>query len=423
MYREFQGRGAQAAALEYRKQHGGTLFARAVRRAYAFIIADGTRTIFDRMETLPRREWTFHEVLVPEARVWLYVDAEFARGPDVDRDPVTAVRLLITRLAEFSATLRDELGFVLEPADVLVYDATTARKASFHLVWRTPQPARNNFEVGAFMRRFVLWNVQHCGGDLMVNGEPFVDLGVYTRNRQFRMPLNTKAGQRRPLVPLGEAFAFLDVTDRKTLRKVFERGLVIAYGHAGHTWAVQDFNGAGARSSSLQYEALRGGGRSVSRVSSRAGSRSQSGDDSTAGAQAGSTVPVTLAELPDGVRDAVERVLVELTKRGIDEPTPWLGGAPGTVTIRTRTLDCPVLGREHKSNHIFFVVRFTRQPGVFRGCYDHECQRKLRARGGLAAVQMPRDVMAAIVDATACARRSACAPTASELLREAAADQ
>ena len=128
------------------------------------------------------------------------------------RDGPAAVDALVSLLRE--ALLR-RLALPLEACALVELDSSSAAKFSRHLVLHAPGGAAfaSAVAAGAFVRAFWAEDVApRRGADARADAcfvrradqeelVPFVDLGVYTRNRAFRLYLSSKAGKEARLLP------------------------------------------------------------------------------------------------------------------------------------------------------------------------------------------------------------------------------
>ncbi|XP_021365336.1 DNA-directed primase/polymerase protein-like [Mizuhopecten yessoensis] len=180
-----------------------------------------------------------HYEVIPESAVCkLYFDLEFIKEHNPDRDGDCMVDVFIKYI---SFWLKNKFGIRCDRKDVLDLDASTKLKFSRHLLYVIPAVAfRDNIHAGNFVH-FVASELrkQCCGSgnqslgenmtprhaqghtenteelpegvtaqdleSLMVknkDGEDvlFCDLGVYTKNRNFRLYLSCKLGKDNPLV-------------------------------------------------------------------------------------------------------------------------------------------------------------------------------------------------------------------------------
>ncbi|KNC51697.1 coiled-coil domain-containing protein 111 [Thecamonas trahens ATCC 50062] len=159
---------------------------------------------------LPLDERVFYEVIPPHAVCRLYIDLEFATAanPEVDGEARVA-RLLRALMRELSKVFR--LPTPLSIAHALVLDSSTPAKFSQHVIVHVPGRAfQDVYSVGKFMTTFVARlraratraGRSSCVDVAAKDGSPgcLVDLGVYTKNRNFRLYKSSKAGRRAPLV-------------------------------------------------------------------------------------------------------------------------------------------------------------------------------------------------------------------------------
>nr|CCA21367.1 conserved hypothetical protein [Albugo laibachii Nc14] len=141
-----------------------------------------------------------YEIIPEDAPCRLYFDLEFSKilNHDVNGDRMTQRLLSLLRLylyCEFFATV--------ENTDIIELDSSTDEKFSRHLVIRMPhdQLFRSNLHVGYLVRHFVQRYNLHKSFSLrkMSQGQDachsFIDLGVYTRNRMFRIVGSSKFGK------------------------------------------------------------------------------------------------------------------------------------------------------------------------------------------------------------------------------------
>jgi len=164
----------------------------------------------------------FYEVIREDTPVLLYFDLEFARNPhmnaNVDGDQL--VGLLLYKVSQALFRIHGIRG--LSYKNVIHLDSSTSTKFSRHLVIHLPNGEM--FRDVAHVKAFVLGIVEqlktepdseklwldkeehlHTEGAVKEEGLTkktfFADLGVYTRNRVFRMLLSSKFGKQAILLP------------------------------------------------------------------------------------------------------------------------------------------------------------------------------------------------------------------------------
>lgn len=137
----------------------------------------------------------------------LYFDLEFNRNrnPQLELDLQKDQLLVDAFIAICIAYMREVLNVRCERDDVIDLDSTTVEKFSRHLIFRIPGQAwTSNAECGRFVRRLAV-HLQSRQSEPLVaqfyvaTEKPakslFVDMGVYTRNRNFRLMKSSKLGK------------------------------------------------------------------------------------------------------------------------------------------------------------------------------------------------------------------------------------
>ena len=156
----------------------------------------------------------YYELIQEDSPCRLYLDLEFSKQTNSISD--VEAESLLTELFE---ELRDELSvtYDLAPitrADIVDLNSSTEKKFSRHWIVHLPNGVlfRHNVEVGKFMRKLIsrLADLQatgqldhrpHLSKYFVVQTSSaedatcFVDLGVYTRNRLFRLLGSSKYGK------------------------------------------------------------------------------------------------------------------------------------------------------------------------------------------------------------------------------------
>jgi len=174
--------------------------------------ASTTSELWRRYRALPPHERHFYELLREGSPCHLYFDLEFSCSANAGLSGVSAVDALLSLL---TAALPARLGVEMEDCTLIELDSSTDAKFSRHLIVRMPGVAFSSAtSAGAFVRAFwhedvaasrgadtradALFVRKTEGEDVLV---PFVDMGVYTRNRAFRLYLSSKAGKEARLLP------------------------------------------------------------------------------------------------------------------------------------------------------------------------------------------------------------------------------
>ena len=149
-----------------------------------------------------------HEAIREGCPCHLYLDVEYPRAENPDKDGESAVRTLIEMVSENVA-----LTFGKNIAEVVMLDSTTAAKFSRHLVLKVEGAAfEANTVVGDVVGDVIdaqtgcedspLFCVSEFG-----TRQCIVDLAVYSRNRFFRVLGSCKYGKTALLAPTAETAA------------------------------------------------------------------------------------------------------------------------------------------------------------------------------------------------------------------------
>lgn len=150
-------------------------------------------------------EMHFYEVIREGFACKLYFDLEFQRRWNGDKSGEDMVEVLVGVVGELVGRriCRGDAGEVIE------LDSTSERKFSRHVVFEGVG-FYDNIGAGEFARRVVERVMEKDAGMMLVRkgaGEaesvPFVDMGVYTKNRCFRLVGSSKFGKKERLLPVG----------------------------------------------------------------------------------------------------------------------------------------------------------------------------------------------------------------------------
>ncbi|KAI9112899.1 hypothetical protein K1719_016013 [Acacia pycnantha] len=156
-----------------------------------------------------------YEVIKEGLPCHLYFDLEFNKRVNPGKDGDEMVDLLISVILE---ALNEKYFICGDPEWIVELDSSTDEKFSRHLIIRIPKTAfKDNSHAGAFVSEMCsqVQNAREKDGrfeKLFVKKDSssgdglnqlFVDTAVYSRNRCFRLPLSSKAGKSSVLVPSG----------------------------------------------------------------------------------------------------------------------------------------------------------------------------------------------------------------------------
>ncbi len=326
----------------------------------------------------------------------LYFDCEFYKEFNPALDVRADGTRMVSELIRLAATsLQMLFGIMVTREAFLVLDSSTHKKCSFHIIVHLPknQLFKTNIHVGKFVR----WLAESCrppcspGGpaaalprfsNLWVNGrkekkEFFADEAVYTKNRAFRLLYSSKFGKVQTLLPSmtlnkfkfdnftepGEYQLFLDALICASLSIEEELGSTVVVDQPSlivcdHILGARGLSHANHRATVHRPVSLAATGSvAASRVASDFNSWTTTHRSH---------------------RVVLENIMEYLTlARNIIIPTGAISRRVGdekTYVIATRSKDCKIARRRHRSNHIWFVVDMGLRTLV-QHCHDEDCRR------------------------------------------------
>lgn len=155
---------------------------------------------------------SYCEVIRENRMVKPYWDIEFSKNENPYKDGYKALESLMD---EIIGTFKKEYNKIIHKSDFQVLSSHSDDKFSIHLIL-TPVHTffHNNIEVGNLTKNLIKNMDQDNAASLSVlkNGKEanIIDLGVYSKNRNFRLYLSTKLGQKRPMILDGKDLHHLE---------------------------------------------------------------------------------------------------------------------------------------------------------------------------------------------------------------------
>lgn len=302
----------------------------------------------------------YYEIIREGQPCHIYFDLEFSRALNPDKDGPAAIQSLLEALG---CLFQEELGMSLDVADVVELDSSTPSKFSRHLILRIPGHAfASNAHVGALVRQLcararergpdgplaIVADSPHLNGGLPL----LVDEAVYSRNRAFRLLLSSKAGKEATLQCSGRYGG-----SQLTAQELFMASLI----------CVDDPN---VTLLTWQADELDDGGQS-NRPSSHPGSGRHGSRASTTGSLRMHYGPCPFPELAAFIT-AVCSQDGAWPQAGIRSWAMQEDASLVLYNIRGCRY-CGNLGREHRSNGVFYVVDL-QGGGWTQRCYDPACR-------------------------------------------------
>jgi hypothetical protein len=323
----------------------------------------------------PTRHW--YEIIREASPVRLYFDLEFARepNPQVDGDALTNILL-----REVCLCLQKDFGVYVRVQDCLVLESSTESKFSRHVIVHLPGGRLfcDNRHCGRFVKGVVL----RLGRRLEVRTKDkgvacFVDCGVYTRNRAFRLYLSSKFGRTVALRPSPSNRFPVNEESASGVRQLFIDALVCP------TMAPPALPQQGILLNVAEAH-----------LSVRTGCGRRQGAAGTPATGLGSLAllqrhdfdkersPAPLLDIyvPNAVQRltkarqpaAVRSWAVEYAPSVIGEERGNCSKVKRIVYTLARNRFCFNIGRWHKSNHVYYVADLEARE-MFQKCLDPEC--------------------------------------------------
>ncbi|KAL6768087.1 hypothetical protein ACKKBF_B37745 [Auxenochlorella protothecoides x Auxenochlorella symbiontica] len=302
----------------------------------------------------------YYEIIREGQPCHIYFDLEFSRALNPDKDGPAAIQSLLEAL---SCLLQEELGMSLDIADVVELDSSTPSKFSRHLILRIPGHAfASNAHVGALVRQLcararkrgpdgplaIVADSPHLNGGLPL----LVDEAVYSRNRAFRLLLSSKAGKEATLQCSGRYGG-----SQLTAQELFMASLICVDDPNVTllTWQADELDDGGQNNRTSSHP---GSGRHGSRASTTGNLRMHHG-------------PCPFPELAAFIT-AVCSQDGAWPRAGIRSWAMQEDASLVLYNIRGCRY-CGNLGREHRSNGVFYVVDL-QGGGWTQRCYDPACR-------------------------------------------------
>ena len=322
--------------------------------------------------------WRRYEAMVPHNRHYyeiirqgwpchLYLDLEYSIPDNPEKDGQAAVDALLSLLREEA---HSRLSIHLEDSGILELDSSTDTKFSRHLIIRFPGAAfATNIHAGAFIQGLCKRAQEEREedprfGSLFVSKGDisdacFIDLGVYTRNRAFRLHLSSKAGKTARLMPTGRYG-----TSGLRPERVFMDSLVCNV--APEARLIRCFDDSGDTAAAPTAKTARASARARQAIPSHGGN--------TAGDIYGAASTILGPSPYPDIDKFIESVCshIEGPPGSIRSWVSLDDGAVLLYNIKGNRF-CGNIGRQHQSNGVFYVVDL--QQGVwYQKCYDPECR-------------------------------------------------
>ena len=191
-----------------------------------FLVAN-LKEFWDKYKTEDEKH--FYEVIISDKNVKLFLDLEFHRHVNQDKDGDKMTHSLIS-LIDYH--LQQFFNISDASQNVIILDSSDDRRFSRHVTFQTAHFS-NIKECGEFVDQVLsimsdsdrgLFEVKSETGDQV---KLFVDQSVFTNNRHLRIYLSSKFGQTRPLLCIRKSEMFPGKSEEEQDWMVFQQSLAV----------------------------------------------------------------------------------------------------------------------------------------------------------------------------------------------------
>ncbi|PIN16283.1 hypothetical protein CDL12_11069 [Handroanthus impetiginosus] len=312
-----------------------------------------------------------YEVIQEGLPCHLYFDLEFNKRENAGRNGDEMVDLLIN---VFFDALLDKYSIQGTEDFVVELDSSTEEKFSRHLIIRIPKIAfKDNSHAGAFVAE--ICSRIHSYRERDKNYEKlfvskgldpadsccqlFVDAAVYSRNRCFRLPFSSKAGKTSFLVPSGR-FKCKDMGEAE----VFMATLICNVDTDTERLLICKMDLDCVKTLHFETE--------IANNIQKPSGCSEKFDQNACTSDGSATYLMGKSPFP-ALDVFVEAIASTRTVSGKIRSWYWFSEYGLMVYSMSRSRYCERIGREHKSNHVIYVVDLRR--GIYyQKCHDPDCR-------------------------------------------------
>ncbi|XP_022736410.1 DNA-directed primase/polymerase protein isoform X2 [Durio zibethinus] len=305
-----------------------------------------------------------YEVIQEGLPCHLYFDLEFNKRDNLGRDGDEMVDLLISVILE---ALLEKYSINGNQDWVVELDSSTEDKFSRHLIMRIPKTAfKDNLHVGAFVKeicsriasskerdeRFEKLFVKKDSTSAESPGQLFVDTAVYSRNRCFRLALSSKAGKTSFLLP----------TERFKCKDMGEEDMIMA-----SLICNMDIDCEKLLVCKMELDCVKTL-HFETEVTSNFGKYCKALQEKTHISDVSTTCLTGKSPFP-----SLDEFIESIASTGKIRSWYWFSEYGLVVYSMSRNRYCERIGREHKSNHVMYVVDM-RRAAYYQKCYDPDCK-------------------------------------------------
>ncbi|KAG5558671.1 hypothetical protein RHGRI_008579 [Rhododendron griersonianum] len=312
-----------------------------------------------------------YEVIQEGLPCHLYFDLEFNKRDNTEKDGDEMVDLLITVVFD---ALSDKYGIQGDHDWIVELDSSTEAKFSRHLIIRLQKTAfKDNSHAGAFIaeicsrinnekgsdRRFEKLFVSKDSSSADIPSQIFVDTAVYSRNRCFRLPLSSKAGKNSVLLPTGQ-FKCKNMSEEN----VFMASLICNMDADCEKLLICKMDSDCVKA--LQFDT------EINSEFQKQSSASHEFMLNSCTSDLSRTYLIGKSPFPT-LDVFVESIATIGNVSGKIRSWYWFSEYGMMVYSMSRNRYCERIGREHKSNHVIYIVDL-RKAVYYQKCHDPDCR-------------------------------------------------
>ncbi|CAI9092308.1 OLC1v1027508C1 [Oldenlandia corymbosa var. corymbosa] len=312
-----------------------------------------------------------YEVIQEGLPCHLYFDLEFDKKINLHKNGDEMVDLLISVVFD---VLHEKYGIEGNLDCIVELDSSNEEKFSRHVIARLPKIAfKDNSHVGAFVLeicsrinksrekdgRYENLYILKDSGLSESQCQLFVDTAVYSRNRCFRLPLSSKAGKSSVLLPSGR-FKCKGMNEEE----VFMASLICNMDSDCEKFLICKMDLDCVKALHFDSE--------TTNASYKPSGYARQFDLDSCTTDASRTY--LMGQSPFPPLDAfIEFVASSGNVKGKIRSWYWFSEYGLMVYSMLRNRYCERIGREHKSNHVMYVVDI-RRGDYYQKCYDPDCR-------------------------------------------------
>ncbi|KAI5657830.1 hypothetical protein M9H77_26623 [Catharanthus roseus] len=312
-----------------------------------------------------------YEVIQEGLPCHLYFDLEFSKRDNARKNGDEMVGILLSVVFD---ALREKYSIEADHDCIVELDSSTEGKFSRHLIVRLPKAAfKDNSHAGAFVAelcsrintskekddKFKNLFVSKYSSSAGRETQLFVDTAVYSRNRCFRLPLSSKAGKTSALLPSGR-FKCRDMSEEE----MFMASLICS----------MDFDCEKLLICKMDLDCVKALHFDSETTSDLHKNSSFAPDYDFDAYTTDASKTYMMGKSPFPAMDVfIESVASVGNVSGKIRSWYWFSEYGLMVYSMSRNRYCERIGRQHKSNHVIYVVDVRR--GVYyQKCHDPDCR-------------------------------------------------